>query len=872
MPGAVPTPTGPMLTSEANPVDSVPIEKEKEKEEEVAFVTSDVPLVAEVDIKDPIREEIAENVVVKAAAETIAASADREVVQEETAIPKEHATGPDSTAVEASESQCDSVASVDGSYEDSQQLVGGENKVPSMPDDDTNHENAVASEEKDTSAALEQREMEKPVENYGADQEAVDSQSEKKEKSDGGMDEEVVADMGLPNGTIDELKSPSEGEESEGTGAPRDDDESHDAIVVDEQELVDEKEENNDGEEQAQEEYEVWTGEEAPADEEDEGEFLTLEEVKEAVVKVTQQLEEDDENIDLKVLEEFTEEYERMSETQINLQQKLTKVLAETNALWQEFEKYRSQYAQVMWKERREEREKEQQQQQSDEQWDWKRSNDGGNQSWSQNGNWKASDDGHYQQQQQQESWKHNDKSWPKDEGEGEAQQAGGWKKGGDKWSASEDNGGKQWRGGWKKDEEEEWPAEEESSRAEGEEKWKGSRNDKAGASWRDAEGGTGDSAEWQPKSGGGRGYDKKKWGDESKGEGKNWKWSSDQREDERGDWKQQEKWDQEETKAAEDAPPTEELPSVEADAAEDGAPKGSYSDLQAEVLRLRKMVAENEKSKAESVAAPPPPSPVPSPAAPPVAVLPVAPPVVPQQDGRAMEELAQKVGKDIEDRLQSKHREELVEMERRYLHEMQTQMRYMMQHQQQQMSSSMMPPPRDYAKGPRPGYQPHLQGDYDNYDHNGVSYSHHDDRFRRERAPSPYGSVSGMSGYAGRTPTEYRDYRQSPSAAQVSTEGAPPRRETRSGHERKLSPRDAKPRRPHQPPNVDYTSSKAVLEPRALRPTDSYATSTAAPTAPVGLPAPPRPSRSSAPLAEEALSVDNAMQAFRQDGARGSY
>lgn len=50
-----------------------------------------------------------------------------------------------------------------------------------------------------------------------------------------------------------------------------------------------------------------------------------------------------------------------------------------------------------------------------------------------------------------------------------------------------------------------------------------------------------------------------------------------------------------------------------------------------------------------------------------------------------------------------------------------------------------------------------------------------------------------GMSGYAGRSPTEYRDYRQSPSAAQVSTEGAAPRRETRSGHERKvksLSPR----------------------------------------------------------------------------------
>lgn len=72
--------------------------------------------------------------------------------------------------------------------------------------------------------------------------------------------------------------------------------------------------------------------------------------------------------------------------------------------------------------------------------------------------------------------------------------------------------------------------------------------------------------------------------------------------EDERGDWKQQEKWDQEETKAAEDSPPTEELPSVEADAAEDGAPKGSYSDLQAEVLRLRKMVAENEKSKVDSI------------------------------------------------------------------------------------------------------------------------------------------------------------------------------------------------------------------------------------------------------------------------------
>lgn len=46
--------------------------------------------------------------------------------------------------------------------------------------------------------------------------------------------------------------------------------------------------------------------------------FMTLEEVKEAVVKVTQQLEEDDENIDLKVLEEFTEEYEKMSETQVS--------------------------------------------------------------------------------------------------------------------------------------------------------------------------------------------------------------------------------------------------------------------------------------------------------------------------------------------------------------------------------------------------------------------------------------------------------------------------------------------------------------------------------------------------------------------------
>ncbi|KAF4670013.1 hypothetical protein FOZ61_002208 [Perkinsus olseni] len=880
MPGAVSSPTGPMVTSEAKPAgDAV----------EDTVAANDAPITN--DTEGLIRENSIGDAAVEGVEKTTNPSVTTEHVEEpakaatavetaqeaasadgENSVTTGSKDGDDTGSNEAVGEDGEDTGATDGSlgedHAQSEKLVGEDKEVPLIVAVDTEPAADAANEET----------MTKPDEDAGDSKESQKSSGDS-EIMEGAADETHERPCGVRESSTDKDKHVED-------DAAVDDDKAGDVLVTaEEQEPVEEQSKDGSGEDGAQEDYEVWTGGETTAGEEDDCEFLTLDGVKEAMVKITTQLEEDEDNSDLKVLEEFTEEYEKMSETQTSLQKKLTTVLAETNALWQEFEKYRDEYAKVMWEEKKDEREKGQ----SAQQWDWKQSDgDGGNQTWNQNGNWRASEDG-----QQQESWKSNEKSnWGYDGGGDQQQQKGGWKKGGDNWTSSNDGDGQgeQWKATWK-----EGAAEEDSSRTDGDEKWKawGKSGDEkpAAASWRDAEGGTGESAEWQPKSGGRQGYDKK-WDDGSSGKDQgNW-WKDNQRGDKKG-WQQQQQqqsWGKDQANAAEDAPPpaadaeesstVKEVPAeATAAAAKPGEP--SYSDLQAEVIRLRKAVAENEKVQAENAAAeaasPPPPAPATeAPSAPPVAQplppaqpvaagpAPAAPPavatapLVPQQDGRAMEDMAQKMGKEIEDRLNSQYKEKIAEMERRHYEEMQSQMRYMMQ--QQQMASPM-PPPRDFGgRGPRStGYPTYPQGEYDRYDSQyGASFSRYDDRYRRERPLSPYrdGSVSGMSGYAARSPTDYRDYRDSPSAAQVSA-APPPARDRRETLRDQLSPRDAKPRRPHQPPNVDRTISRAAPEPRAQR-TETFPPSTAAapPVAPVGLPEPPRSTRSTAPLAEEALSL----------------
>ncbi|KAF4727890.1 hypothetical protein FOZ62_002375, partial [Perkinsus olseni] len=476
MPGAVSSPTGPMVTSEAKPAgDAV----------EDAVTANDAPITD--DTEGLIREDSTGNAAVKGVEETTNPSVTTEHVEEhanaatavettqeaacadeENSVTTGSRDGDDTGSKEAVGEDGDDTGATDGSlgedHAQSEKLVGEDKEVPLIVAVDT--EPAADAENEET--------MTKP------DEDAGESKESQKSSGDGEIIEDAADQTherpsGVGESSTDEDKHVED-------DAAVDDDKAGDVLVTEEEQKPAERQsKDNSGEDGAQEDYEVWTGGETTAGEEDDGEFLTLDAVKEAMVKITTQLEEDEDNSDLKVLEEFTEEYEKMSETQTSLQKKLTTVLAETNALWQEFENYRDEYAKVMWEEKKEEREKGQ----SAQQWDWKRSDgDGGNQTWNQNGNWRASDDG-----QQQESWKSNEKSnWGYDGGD-QQQQKGGWKKGGDNWTTTNDgNGqGEQWKGNWK----EEKATEEDPSRTGGDEKWKAwgkSGDEKPAASWRDAE------------------------------------------------------------------------------------------------------------------------------------------------------------------------------------------------------------------------------------------------------------------------------------------------------------------------------------------------------------------------------------------------